>query len=523
MESELDIVVSMQDDASDQLASLSDQLDQLQGSSDNASSSVDNTGESLDSTATSADDMGSSAGNAGNSVVSMAAGFALGQIGVQGLEGAFNDLVDSVEGAVENIDQIEQSANALGVYDSNAKEVASTMSQLKAISESSTLSFSDLAAGAVNLQNMGVQSANVVPIMTTLSKVATVFGGNVDSLASKFGIMADKGDLSESSFTRLLKAGMNVNAMIAEAINNGEIQVSWMKEGAATTQNVTDALTTSLGKQKISFADLATAVGNTTVLNKAYTEDNKTLSNQIQIVKNDINDQIEAWLGLSATGVIIKGSFMDQLTNGFGEMVTGIKDTISTITDFFEHTTTGQLILKMFGTIINQIGNEFKQLGVAIAPLMPYIKELGELIGVVFGAAAYGFLTFIKAMVQGLTTLYDLVDGIIKLFTSFNNMVGSVGKNIGNFGSAIGKDLHIPGFASGVQNFSGGMAVVGENGPELVNLPAGSSVIPNSGTNGVQVSINIYGNVGSSNGTGDLTDLGSQIGSMLQRSGVGIV
>ena len=83
--------------------------------------------------------------------------------------------------------------------------------------------------------------------------------------------------------------------------------------------------------------------------------------------------------------------------------------------------------------------------------------------------------------------------------------------------------MHIPGFASGVQNFSGGMAVVGENGPELVNLPAGSSVIPNSGTNGVQVSINIYGNVGSSNGTGDLTDLGSQIGSMLQRSGVGIV
>lgn len=36
-----------------------------------------------------------------------------------------------------------------------------------------------------------------------------------------------------------------------------------------------------------------------------------------------------------------------------------------------------------------------------------------------------------------------------------------------------------PGFADGVTNFSGGFAIVGERGPELVNLPRGSDVIPN--------------------------------------------
>lgn len=40
----------------------------------------------------------------------------------------------------------------------------------------------------------------------------------------------------------------------------------------------------------------------------------------------------------------------------------------------------------------------------------------------------------------------------------------------------------VPGFASGVENFKGGLAVTGENGPELVYLPQGSSVYPqNSG------------------------------------------
>ena len=44
--------------------------------------------------------------------------------------------------------------------------------------------------------------------------------------------------------------------------------------------------------------------------------------------------------------------------------------------------------------------------------------------------------------------------------------------------SGIG-GLRIPGLHTGVQNFGGGLAVVGERGPELVNLPRGSDVIPN--------------------------------------------
>ncbi len=45
------------------------------------------------------------------------------------------------------------------------------------------------------------------------------------------------------------------------------------------------------------------------------------------------------------------------------------------------------------------------------------------------------------------------------------------------FGNEIGKALKIPGFAEGVRNFSGGLAVVGERGPELVSLPRGPTSI----------------------------------------------
>jgi tape measure domain-containing protein len=39
-------------------------------------------------------------------------------------------------------------------------------------------------------------------------------------------------------------------------------------------------------------------------------------------------------------------------------------------------------------------------------------------------------------------------------------------------------DFSLPRFANGVNNFGGGLAITGERGPELVNLPQGSSVTP---------------------------------------------
>lgn len=84
----------------------------------------------------------------------------------------------------------------------------------------------------------------------------------------------------------------------------------------------------------------------------------------------------------------------------------------------------------------------------------------------------------------------------------------------------------IPGFAGGVSNFSGGMAVVGERGPELVNLPRGSSVTPNDQL-GSTINLNV--NIGMFAGTAmerrkiaqtlldDMKDIASSKGMTLDR------
>lgn len=77
----------------------------------------------------------------------------------------------------------------------------------------------------------------------------------------------------------------------------------------------------------------------------------------------------------------------------------------------------------------------------------------------------------IEQFVKNGGTLQDLIQmGVINLYAKYEAGV-------------------LPGFAGGVDNFSGGMAVVGENGPEIINLPRGSSVYPN-GTMPASVVIN---------------------------------
>lgn len=63
----------------------------------------------------------------------------------------------------------------------------------------------------------------------------------------------------------------------------------------------------------------------------------------------------------------------------------------------------------------------------------------------------------------------EALDNIRRIKQSISDLGG-----LGGLVSAV-----VPGFADGVKNFSGGLAVVGERGPELVNLPKGSDVITN--------------------------------------------
>lgn len=114
------------------------------------------------------------------------------------------------------------------------------------------------------------------------------------------------------------------------------------------------------------------------------------------------------------------------------------------------------------------------------------IQWVKDLVGW-FGRLPSMISSGLKGVYEAITTPFE------KAFNFIKDLPGKIAGAIGNVGQVIRDKLGdwdipgplgkvrdvIPGFAGGVRNFEGGMAVVGERGPELVHLPRGSDVIPN--------------------------------------------
>src|SRR3990172_8697316 len=108
---------------------------------------------------------------------------------------------------------------------------------------------------------------------------------------------------------------------------------------------------------------------------------------------------------------------------------------------------------------------------------------------------AVGVLKDFKIMVNG------IISGINIMIRGFNRLPKQI-----RFGVTIPE---IPKLAKGINSFAGGLAMVGERGPELVNLPRGSSVIPNNRAGGDTYNINLAGIMARSRA--DLRDIGKDI------------
>lgn len=121
--------------------------------------------------------------------------------------------------------------------------------------------------------------------------------------------------------------------------------------------------------------------------------------------------------------------------------------------------------------------------------------QLGESIG----GGENLFAGFLKVLGSGLKTLGAEMIKLAPIIKTIKTAMKSLNPALLLVGGialvAIGTLLSkakIPGFAGGVTNFGGGLAMVGERGPELVRLPQGSDVIPNNRLSGISGGTQVF-------------------------------
>ena len=140
-------------------------------------------------------------------------------------------------------------------------------------------------------------------------------------------------------------------------------------------------------------------------------------------------------------------------------------------------------LVDLFGTIIELAGNLLQ----ALEPVLDILNLLKPVFQAIGGVLAL-FADAVKVVVNAVGALTDTLDYLFsfgqKRFDTSNiqSIANVFNGTDSSFGRWMGSVAHN---AAGTDNWRGGLTWVGENGPELVNLPKGSQVLTNQESRGV--------------------------------------
>ena len=104
----------------------------------------------------------------------------------------------------------------------------------------------------------------------------------------------------------------------------------------------------------------------------------------------------------------------------------------------------------------------------------------GSIISDLVVGAISGFKSLALAIVGVIQKLLAMAIANAIATESRKGLIGLITASIAVAGFQALISKHVKGFAGGVHNFEGGLAVVGERGPELAHLPQGTNIIPNN-------------------------------------------
>lgn len=109
-------------------------------------------------------------------------------------------------------------------------------------------------------------------------------------------------------------------------------------------------------------------------------------------------------------------------------------------------------------------------------------NKLADIAGAINNFIGPALQTFNDSILQPIVGTFNAMMNAVKGVVDWlNELARILGVDVGKGFMDLLHQIGVPGFAGGTEFAPGGMALVGENGPELVNLPRGSRVTPMSG------------------------------------------
>lgn len=371
---------------------------------------------------------------------------------------------------------IKSTGNAAGVSAEQAKMWSEQLQDITGVSDDAILASENLTLTFVNIKS------NIFPQVTqTALDLSQAFGSDLQSAT----IMLDKALQDPIQ-------GLTAMRRVGLSFSDAETQ---MIKTMVEHNRIAAAQGLILQEVQKQVAGSAEAMGNT--IGGALAKIQNVFGDAAKTIGAIFSPVVGAVLGDVAK---FAQSFFNALRPAFAELEVSMRKL-------------GQALSSP--DIKDGIAEFSKTLGDALATISPAVFD--DII-----AAVQTFAQLVAQYGPTVVRQFISIAQVVLTVTSAISALVSAIKSALTYGAQLGSLAGLPGFAGGVTNFSGGLAVVGENGPETVVLPKGSSVLPDGGAAGRSAAgITINGNVSFivQGGQTDLDSIMRQINTQVDSAG----
>ncbi len=208
----------------------------------------------------------------------------------------------------------------------------------------------------------------------------------------------------------------------------------------------------------------------------------------LQTVVSSVQDMLPSIIPVLSTVVSSISGVLSAAAPIISGLVSGISYAVTTLAPVFQ--TIFQSIGEKVGSVVSFVGERMGFITSVINWAVPMVRDILSTAWTVIGPVmdiAISTFKILFAVVQKvfpgikavITTVWNAIKPIIEGIGSALNTVAKGWNWIANKISGGGADINIGSNANGTQSWRGGLTWVGEQGPELINLPRGTQILSN--------------------------------------------
>lgn len=429
--------------------------------------------------------------------------------------------------AVKTAADLQSLSTSFETLTGSAEKGRKVFMDLKKMGATTPFEVTDLAKATQTMLAFGIQVDKTQGYLKMLGDVSMGNRDKLSGLALAFSQVQSTGRLMGQDLLQMINQGFNPLTIIAQKTGKSmSVLKKEMEDGKISAEMVADAFKTATSEGGLFYQGMDRGA--------------KTLGGTFSTLMDNIKMMAAGLAGLSEEGTIVEGSLLDLTQKGVNALnealskidwvkvgtdirnnvisaIEALRTSIETIINWYNQ---HKLVLETVTVILLSFGTAFTIVRTAIW-LYTTAMAIATAVTTGFGAVLAFITGPIGLIILGITALIAITYAIIRnwekmpavvkntwgvvtnVFSTglniINGVIGAVKTLIGVLagiqlppglsavfnamkGISGARDFlkgKIPGFANGVRNFGGGLAVVGEQGPELVNLPKGADVFTN--------------------------------------------